>query len=370
MVKRVALPAPPNHVRSHQEGLADVTDDIYQNDLEAWNEEKTASWLYAVAEAAEPNPLRQKLFRDLAGAADEQAAIVARGMDPQPPPFSPPVRARLVALLTRALTPERTRHMLASLKVRGVSIYTQPDIETGHIMPTSVTEFGGRHSIGQSGTLRAGVFGVNDGLVSNTCLIFGVAGAVADAKIILLTGIAGLLAGAFSMAAGEYISMRSQRELYEYQIAQEREELERYPEEEAEELALIYNARGLPMDEARRVTKLMIANPEHALNTLAREELGLNPDELGSPWGAAASSFISFCVGAVLPLIPFLLGLGGGALTATAWISGAALFLVGAALSLFSGRNAFYGGARMVLIGAAAGIATYAIGSLLGVGIG
>jgi VIT1/CCC1 family predicted Fe2+/Mn2+ transporter len=347
-----------------------VTDNNYQNDLEAWREEKSSSWLYGVAEAAEPDPHRQKLFRDLAVAAEEQAAIVARGMDPQPPPFSPTIRARLVALLTRALTPERTRVMLASMKVRGVSIYTQPDIEMGHIMPTSVTEFGGRHSVGQSGTLRAGVFGVNDGLISNTCLIFGVAGAVSDARIILLTGIAGLLAGAFSMAAGEYISMRSQRELYEYQIAQEREELERYPDEEAEELALIYNARGLPMEEARRITKLMIANPEQALNTLAREELGLNPDELGSPWGAAGSSFISFCVGAVLPLIPFLMGLGAGALPVAAWISGGALFLVGAVLSLFSGRNGLYGGARMLLIGAAAGVATYTIGTLLGIGIG
>lgn len=347
-----------------------MTDSNYDNDLEAWNEEKTASWLYAVAEAAEPDPLRQKLFRDLAGAAEEQAAIVARSMAPHPPPFSPPIRARLVGFLTRVLTPERTRHMLTSLKVRGISIYTQPTIDSGHVMPTAVTEFGGRHSVGQSGTLRAGVFGVNDGLVSNTCLIFGVAGAVADAQIILLTGVAGLLAGAFSMAAGEYISMRSQRELYEYQIAQEREELERYPEEEAEELALIYNARGLPMDEARRMTKQMISNPEQALNTLAREELGLNPDELGSPWGAAGSSFLSFCVGAILPLIPFLLGLGADAIAVTAWISGTALFLVGGVLSLFSGRNAFYGGGRMVLIGAAAGVATYAIGSLLGVGIG
>lgn len=346
-----------------------MTDDNYQKDLEAWREEKSSSWLYGVAEAAEPDPKKQQLFRDLAGAAEEQAAIVARGMDPQPPPFSPTLRAHLVALLTRVLKPERTRLMLASMKVRGISIYTQPDIESGHIMPTSVTEFGGRHTVGQSGTLRAGVFGVNDGLVSNTCLIFGVAGAISDPQVILLTGTAGLLAGAFSMAAGEYISMRSQRELYEYQISQEREELERYPDEEAEELALIYAARGLPMDEARRITKQMMANPEQALNTLAREELGLNPDELGSPWGAAASSFISFCVGAILPLIPFLMGLGGAALSVTSYISAGALFIVGAVLSLFSGRNAFYGGGRMLLIGAAAGVATYAIGSLLGVGI-
>lgn len=347
-----------------------MADANYENDLEAWNEEKSAEWLYGIAASAEPEPYRQKLFRDLAVAAADQAAIVVRGMDPRPPPFSPPFRARLVALLTRLLKPARTRQMLAALKVRGLAVYTQPDIEPGHPMPTSLTEFGHRHSVGQSGTLRAGVFGVNDGLVSNTCLIFGVAGALSDHSVILLTGVAGLLAGAFSMAAGEYISMRSQRELYEFQIAQEKEELERYPEEEAEELALIYNARGLPMDEARVMTTRMIANPDQALKTLAREELGLNPDELGSPWGAAGSSFVSFCIGAILPLLPFVMGLGGNAIPAAAVISGVALFIVGGALSLFSGRNAFYGGARMLLIGAAAGIATYGIGSLLGVGIG
>ena len=139
------------------------------------------------------------------------------------------------------------------------------------------------------GTLRAGVFGANDGLVSNTCLVMGVAGAAVDPSIILLTGVAGLLAGAFSMAAGEYISMLSQREMFEYQIAQERDELERYPAEEAEELALIYAARGIPIDEARNVAAKLIANPQQALDTLAREELGLNPDDLGSPIGASVS---------------------------------------------------------------------------------
>ncbi|HZJ11422.1 MAG TPA: VIT1/CCC1 transporter family protein, partial [Methyloceanibacter sp.] len=221
-------------------------------------------------------------------------------------------------------------------------------------------ELTGRHGEG------AGVFGVNDGLVSNTCLVMGVAGAAVESGIILVTGVAGLLAGAFSMAAGEFISMLSQKEMFEYQIAQEKDELERYPAEEAEELALIYAARGIPLDDARNITKKLIANPEQALDTLAREELGLNPDDLGSPIGAALSSFLAFCIGASLPLIPFLFGLSQGVLIA-ATLSGAALFAVGAALSLFSGKGALLGGLRMLLIGSVAAAATYMIGSLFNV---
>jgi VIT1/CCC1 family predicted Fe2+/Mn2+ transporter len=215
--------------------------------------------------------------------------------------------------------------------------------------------------------LRAGVFGANDGLVSNTCLVVGVAGAAVEPGVIVLTGIAGLLAGAFSMAAGEFISMLSQREMFEHQIAQEADELKRYPKEEAEELALIYAARGLDKKEARSLAKKLIANPDHALDTLAREELGLNPDDLGSPIGAAISSFIAFSIGASLPLIPFLLHFGGNDVAVAAAISGVALFIIGAILSLFSGKSAFIGGARMLAIGAAAAAATYFIGSLFNV---
>ncbi len=347
-----------------------MSDDTYASDLDSWREEKSSAWLYGVASAAEDDAVIKQMFLDLAVAAEEQAAIVARDMTPTPTGFSPSARARLVALLTRVLSPRRTRPMLAALKVRGLSTYGDPGLTEGHPVPASVAEIDSRHRRGQSGTLRAGVFGVNDGLVSNTCLILGVAGALSDPDVVALTGVAGLLAGAFSMAAGEYVSMRSQRELYEYQIKQEKAELERYPEEEAEELALIYNARGVPMEDARRMTLRMIQNPEQALNTLAREELGLNPDELGSPLGAAISSFVAFCLGAALPLTPFLVGFGASTLLVTGAVSCIALFLIGAALSLFSGRNAFYGGARMLVIGAVAGAATFAIGSLLGVGIG
>jgi VIT1/CCC1 family predicted Fe2+/Mn2+ transporter len=163
--------------------------------------------------------------------------------------------------------------------------------------------------------------------------------------------------------------MLSQKEMFEHQISQERDELERYPAEEAEELALIYSARGLPMDEARGLAKKLTADPEQALDTLAREELGLNPDDLGSPVGASVSSFVAFCIGASLPLIPFLIGLTPGVPIAAA-ISGTALFIVGSVLSLFSGRSAWLGGLRMFLIGSAAAAATYGIGSLFNVETG
>jgi VIT1/CCC1 family predicted Fe2+/Mn2+ transporter len=262
--------------------------------------------------------------------------------------------------------PRAMRHVLSASKVRGVSVYRGKAQPEGHPMPTSVEEVGRRHKTYGSGTLRAGVFGVNDGLVSNTCLVMGVAGAAVEPSVLVLTGVAGLLAGAFSMAAGEYISMLSQKEMFQHQIAQEKDELERYPEAEAEELALIYAARGIPLAEARNVAKKLIANPKQALDTLAREELGLNPDDLGSPTGAAISSFIAFSIGASLPIIPFLLGLPHGVAIA-AVISGTALFLVGAMLSLFSGRSALIGGLRMLLIGSAAAAATYFIGSLFNV---
>jgi VIT1/CCC1 family predicted Fe2+/Mn2+ transporter/rhodanese-related sulfurtransferase len=261
------------------------------------------------------------------------------------------------------------RSMLAAMKVRGMSVYSRT--EPGHPMPDASTGAERRHrGLASGGNLRAAVFGVNDGLVSNASLILGVAGAAAEPGIILLSGVAGLLAGAFSMAAGEYVSVRSQREMYEYQIGLERDELEAYPEEEAKELALIYEARGLAWAEAKRLADSMIADPERGLDTLAREELGLNTDELGSPWGAATFSFLSFAGGALLPVLPFLFGKSPGALYVSIGLTAAALFAVGSTLSLFTGRGALRGGARMLLIGGAAGALTFAIGRLLGVSLG
>ena len=332
--------------------------------LARWRSEKTAAYLSSAVAGAESDPARAHLFRQMAKAAEEQAGILAKEL-PQTPAFTPSLRSRLTVFLISMFGPRAMRPVLSASKVRGVSVYSGK-IQTGHPWPTTVEEVGRRHKSYGGGTLRAGVFGVNDGLVSNTCLVMGVAGAAVESSVLILTGVAGLLAGAFSMAAGEYISMLSQKEMFEHQIGQERDELERYPKEEAEELALIYAARGIPLKEARDVAKKLIANPAQALDTLAREELGLNPDNLGSPAGAAISSFIAFSIGASLPIIPFLLGLLNGVAVAAA-ISGTALFVVGAVLSLFSGRSALLGGLRMLLIGSAAATATYFIGSLFNV---
>jgi VIT1/CCC1 family predicted Fe2+/Mn2+ transporter len=333
--------------------------------LERWRSEKTAAYLSSAVADAESDPAKANLFREMAESAEQQAGILAKELE-RVPVFEPSLRSRLTASLIGIFGPRAMRHVLSASKVRGISVYSGKLQPEGHPWPTSVEEVGARHRALGGGTLRAGVFGVNDGLVSNTCLVMGVAGAAVDPGIILLTGVAGLLAGAFSMAAGEFISMLSQKEMFEHQISQERDELERYPAEEAEELALIYAARGIPLEQARDITNKLIKNPDQALDTLAREELGLNPDDLGSPIGAAISSFIAFCIGASLPLIPFLFGLSQGVLIA-ACLSGAALFVVGAVLSLFSGKSALLGGARMLLIGSAAAAATYFIGSLFNV---
>jgi len=224
---------------------------------------------------------------------------------------------------------------------------------------------------GRSGTVRAIIFGVSDGLVSNLSLVMGVAGAAADnSSFILLAGIAGLLAGAFSMAAGEYISMQSQRELFERQIELERAEMEAMPEEEEAELAAAYRAKGFAPDEAARIAHRIFQDPKTALDTLVREELGLDPDELGSPLGAAGGSFLAFAIGAVIPVIPYLIGGGTAALAASLGLSLVALFAVGAAVSLLTGRGMIFSGLRQLGIGLAAAIVTYAIGSIIGVSTG
>jgi len=340
--------------------------------IKNWFEEKQSAWLYRVVTQAEIDPRKITLFAGLADAAESQARIWEKVLEKNGgrlPPFHPSFRARLVAHLIRALGPRSVRPILVAMKVRGMSVYHGMPVSGGHPMPTTVSEVGSRHKgVEAGGNVRAAVFGVNDGLVSNASLIMGVAGATSDLHVVYLSGIAGLLAGAFSMAAGEYVSMRSQRELFEYQIALEREELDEYPLEEQEELALIYNARGLSKEQADEVASELMKDKEQALDTLAREELGLNPADLGSPWGAAWSSFLSFGAGGAVPLLPFLFGNYGGVMMFVIMVTAIALFLVGAALSLFTGKDAWWSGLRMVLIGGGAGLVTFLVGRLLGGG--
>ena len=346
------------------------------NPLASWTEEQRSAYLYRACALAETGTVRAELFQRLAGEAEAQSAIwraqlTARG-HPPPPPYLPDPRTRLVARLVRWLGPRRLKPVLAAMKVRGMAIYgVGPRVDGGHATPTAASGPEHRHrSLGGGGNLRAAVFGVNDGLVSNASLILGVAGASSDPRLVLVSGVAGLAAGAFAMAAGEYVSVRSQRELFEYQIGLERDELKQYPEAEAQELALIYAAKGLPHKQAKRLADKIVADPQHALDTLAREELGLNPADLGSPLGAAASSFLAFAFGAALPLAPFLLASGPHALYVGMGMTAGALFAVGAIMSLFTGRSAWYSGARMLALGALAGAVTFGIGRLFGVALG
>ena len=345
--------------------------------LDSWYHEKESAWLYRRVAAAESDPRKSQLFLNLAAAAEEQAAkwqlAAQRGSaaGAAERTFHPSLRVRIVARLLRRFDPRSLRTVLAAMKLRGLSIYSSPAGAAGHVMPTSLAEVGARHRSALGGSLRAGVFGVNDGLVSNVSLVLGVAGAGAAHGYVLTAGVAGLLAGALSMAAGEYVSVRSQREMYEYQIALEREELAEYPEEEAEELALIYQARGMELGRARELSRTLLSSPEAALDVLSREELGLNPDDLGSPWQAAAASFIAFALGAAVPLAPFLAGFAGGrAVAASAATTLVALSVVGLSLSLFTGRQALRGALRMVLIGGGAGTVSFLVGRALGIAIG
>jgi vacuolar iron transporter family protein len=229
----------------------------------------------------------------------------------------------------------------------------------------------GRHRRVGGNALRAAVLGANDGLCSNLALLMGVAGAVQNGRAVLLAGTAGLVAGAFSMAFGEWISVTSSHELAEREIGVEREELEHEPEEEREELEIIYQARGVGREEARELAQRLVQDPKNALDVLAREELGLDPTELGGSAGTAATtSWLLFVLGAAFPLVPFVTAGGYVALVASVSVSAAVLFVLGAAISVFTGRSALWSGTRQLVIGLAAAALTYAIGRAVGVAVG
>ena len=229
----------------------------------------------------------------------------------------------------------------------------------------------GRHRTTAGNALRAAVLGANDGLVSNLSLVMGVAGANLGAREIVITGLAGLLAGAGSMALGEWLSVQSSRELYEKQIDVEMEEIRANPAEEADELALIYEAKGLSETQAREVATRLLANEASAIDTLAREELGIDPNELGgSALQAAATSFVLFAVGAIIPVAPFLLLTGQTAVVTASAASAVGLFAIGAAITILTGRPVWFSGARQVGVGLAAAALTFGIGRLIGASLG
>ena len=241
----------------------------------------------------------------------------------------------------------------------------------GGFAGSEVARLEGRHRSFGGNALRAAVLGANDGLVSNLSLVMGVAGAALGGRSILITGIAGLLAGASSMALGEWLSVQSSREFYRHQIETEEEELATMPEEEAEELSLIYQARGLGEEQARAFADGMMRDKDTALATLAREELGIDPEELGgSAWEAAIVSFLLFSAGAVVPVLPFIFADGHNAVLMSVIFSTAALFIVGSGITLYTGRSVWFSGARQVVFGLAAAALTYGIGRVVGVSLG
>jgi len=302
-------------------------------------------------------------------------------------------RTRALVFLARRFGPQFVLPTLSTLEQRDSGSYdTQPEAVAGGLpaaershnrvveamasaMPggasgSSLARLEGRHR-GGGNALRAAVLGANDGLVSNLSLVMGVAGAEVGANTLLLTGLAGLVAGACSMAMGEWLSVTSSRELAQQQIDVEADELARMPEEEEEEMVLIYQAKGLDEAAARALAGRLMANKDSALDTLVREELGINPEELGgSAWTAAGASFGLFAAGAIFPVAPFFWLGGSAALAASLAASGVALALIGAGTSLFTGRGLLFSGARQLGIGYAAAAVTYGIGRLVGVSLG
>lgn len=233
-----------------------------------------------------------------------------------------------------------------------------------------LSKFESRHKSVGGNALRAAVLGANDGLVSNMSLVMGVAGAAVSNNTILLTGSAGLLAGAISMALGEWLSVQSSKELYENQIALETAELEASPEEEKKELVLLYQAKGMSVDEAKSLAERAFIDKETAIETLVTEELGINKEELeGSAWEAAITSFVLFAFGAIIPLYPFIFLTGFQAICLSVASSVVGLFGIGASITLFTGKKIWFSGLRQVLFGLAAAAITYGIGSIIGVSL-
>jgi VIT1/CCC1 family predicted Fe2+/Mn2+ transporter len=360
-----------------------------------WQDEIDSAALYRAIAAVESNASLAELYRRLAAVEERHAQVWEdrlRAGGVHVPPRRVGWRSRALAWLAKRFGPAFVVPTLDGLEQADRNGYAgQPEttgttlaadehsharllrqVASGGVEGGVLARFEGRHRASSGGNaLRAAVLGANDGLLSNFSLVMGVAGAALANQTILITGLAGLLAGAGSMAMGEWISVQSSRELYGRQLAIEEREILEAPEEEAEELALIYQAKGLDEAQARALAERLLSDQATALATLAREELAIDPAELGgSAWEAAATSFTLFAVGAIVPVLPFLWLSGNAAVIVSAAASAAGLFAIGAAITLFTGRGVLFSGLRQVLVGAAAAALTYSLGRLLGVTLG
>jgi len=363
--------------------------------LESLEDELNGAYLYEALSGAEKDARLAEVYRRMSAAERKHGAIWIehlRAAGKEIPVFKPGWRAVVLAWTARRFGPAAVLPTITGIEQKASRKYqVTPDAgrmaadERSHALllrqatrtmqggmhGVELAQLEGRHRAGGGNALRAAVLGANDGLVSNLSLLMGVAGAGLSNSAILITGLAGLLAGAFSMALGEWLSVQSSRELYQHQIEIEKGEILAAPEEEEEELALIYEARGLAPEEARRLAAHISHDPNATLETLAREELNVDPAELGgSAWTAAFTSFILFSIGAVIPLIPFTLLKGTPAITGSMLASAVGLFIIGAGITLFTGRKVLYSGTRQVLFGLAAAAITFGIGRLIGVNLG
>lgn len=267
-------------------------------------------------------------------------------------------------------TKKKNRIDLNGSEANHVTILQSILEKEGGVTGTQLSKFESRHRSVGGNAIRAAVLGGNDGLISNFSLVMGIAGATAGQQGVLLAGLAGLLAGALSMALGEWISVKSSQELYENQMQLEMDELETNPEGERQEMALIYITKGIPEEQAHQMASELIKDKGKAHEFLIREELGINTDELkGSAIEAALYSFILFSVGAIIPVLPFMFASGIKAIIFSVGLSAAGLFLIGAAITLFTGKNVWYSGFRQVVFGLIAAAITFGIGHIIGISV-
>jgi VIT1/CCC1 family predicted Fe2+/Mn2+ transporter len=366
--------------------------------IAAYLDERSSALLYQTMSEVEKDPRIAEVYRRISATETGHAnrwAEKAKASGAVLPEFKPSWRTRTLARLARRFGPGMILPAIQNMERTGIADYTgMADARSmkgeeqshsrlinqitggmkGGMSGSSLAMLEGRHRSTGGNSLRAAVLGANDGLVSNLSLVMGVAGATATttgSHAVLIAGIAGLLAGAISMALGEWLSVQSSRELYHYQIQTEKEEIEQSPEEEIQELALIYESRGIAPESAKQMADQMLANKDTALETLSREELGIDPDELGgSAWEAALTSFVLFTIGAIIPLAPFIFTTGMPAVYISIVVSALGLFLLGAVITLFTGRTVLFSGFRMVIFGLLAAAITFGIGRLIGVSIG
>ena len=363
--------------------------------LDFWQDEQNSALIYHSLSEGDQDPKIQQVYQRMSEVelkhAKKWEELIGK-VGGTVPAFKPALRTRILIWLGKRFGAELILPNLQAMEKDGAKGYAQQAESagmaaseqshsvilnqlskgiSGGMQGSMVAQLEGRHRSTGGNALRAAVLGANDGLVSNLSLVMGVAGASMNNRSILIAGLAGLLAGAFSMALGEWLSVQSSRELYGNQIKIEEKEIEQAPEEEAEELALIYEARGIDPEQAKMIAKQILSDKNGALDTLAREELGVDPEELGgSAWEAAITSFFLFALGAIIPVISFTFLSGYAAVAVSIGLSAIGLFGLGAAITLFTGRTVLYSGMRMVIFGLIAAAITFGIGRIIGVSIG